>query len=46
MHDFDDIRPYRDDEVRGVVHGLLEDLDLSRALAKFHYPASRNTISS
>jgi 1-acyl-sn-glycerol-3-phosphate acyltransferase len=38
MHDFDDIRPYRDDEVRGVVHGLLEDLDLSRALAKFHYP--------
>lgn len=38
MHDFDDIRPYRDDEVRGVVHGLLEDLDLSRALAKFRYP--------
>lgn len=38
MHDFEDIRPYRDDEVRGVVHGLLEDLELSRAMAKFQFP--------
>lgn len=38
MHDFEDIRPYHDSEVRGVVHGLLEDLELSRALGKFHYP--------
>ena len=38
MHDFEDIRPYRDDEVRGVVDGLLQDLELSRALARFRYP--------
>lgn len=38
MHEFDDIRPYHDTEVRGVVHGLLEDLELSRALGKFRYP--------
>ncbi|MEI7949104.1 MAG: 1-acyl-sn-glycerol-3-phosphate acyltransferase [Gammaproteobacteria bacterium] len=38
MHEFDDIRPYRDDEVSWVVHGLLEDLELSRALGKFRFP--------
>ena len=38
MHDFEDIRPYRDDEVRGVVDALLEDLDLSHALGMFRYP--------
>lgn len=38
MHDFDDIRPYHDGEVRGVVHGLLEDLELARALGKFRFP--------
>jgi glycerol-3-phosphate O-acyltransferase len=38
MHDFEDIRPYRDDEVRGVAERLLEDLDLARALGKFRYP--------
>ena len=38
MDDFDDIRPYRDDEVRPVVERLLEDPDLSRALAKFEHP--------
>ncbi|HTR00311.1 MAG TPA: 1-acyl-sn-glycerol-3-phosphate acyltransferase [Candidatus Acidoferrum sp.] len=38
MHEFDDIRPYRDHEVSGAVHGLLEDLELSRAMAKFHFP--------
>jgi 1-acyl-sn-glycerol-3-phosphate acyltransferase len=38
MHDFDDIRPYRDDEVRGVVATLLEDLDFSRAMGKFRHP--------
>jgi len=38
MQDFDDIRPYRDDEVRGVVASLLEDLDFSRAMGKFRHP--------
>lgn len=38
MEQFDDIRPYRDDEVRGVVDSLLEDLDFSRAMGKFRYP--------
>jgi 1-acyl-sn-glycerol-3-phosphate acyltransferase len=38
MQEFDDIRPYRDDEVRGVVDALVEDLDLSRAMGKFRYP--------
>lgn len=38
MYDFEDIRPYRDDEVTGVVRGLMDDLELSRALAKFRYP--------
>jgi glycerol-3-phosphate O-acyltransferase len=38
MHDFDDIRPFRDDEVKDVVANLLEDLDFSRALAKFKSP--------
>jgi glycerol-3-phosphate O-acyltransferase len=38
MHDFEDIRPYRDDEVRGVVTALLEDLELSRAMGKFRHP--------
>jgi 1-acyl-sn-glycerol-3-phosphate acyltransferase len=38
MHEFDDIRPYRDEEVRGVVATLLEDLDFSRAMGKFRHP--------
>jgi len=38
MHDFEDIRPYRDDEVRGVVAALLDDLELSRAMGKFRHP--------
>ncbi len=38
MHDFDDIRPFRNEEVRDVVANLLEDLDFSRALAKFRHP--------
>lgn len=38
MHEFDDIRPYRDDEVRGVVATLLEDLDFARAMGKFRHP--------
>lgn len=38
MQEFDDIRPYRDDEVRRVIDTLLEDLDFSRAMAKFRYP--------
>ncbi len=38
MADFEDIRPYHDHEVRGVLDRLLSGLDLSRALAKFRYP--------
>jgi len=38
MHDFEDIRPYRDEEVRPVVDRLLEDESLSRALARFKHP--------
>jgi 1-acyl-sn-glycerol-3-phosphate acyltransferase len=38
MNQFDDIRPYRDDEVRQVVAELVEDLELSRALGKFRHP--------
>jgi glycerol-3-phosphate O-acyltransferase len=39
MQDFDDIRPFRDEEVKDVVANLLEDLDFSRALAKFRHPS-------
>jgi glycerol-3-phosphate O-acyltransferase len=38
MDDFEDIRPYRDDEVRPVVKRLLQDNALSSALAKFKHP--------
>ena len=38
MDDFEDIRPYRDDEVRPVVERLLQDTALSSALAKFKHP--------
>lgn len=38
MDDFEDIRPYRDDEVRPVVDRLLQDDDLSRAMGKFAHP--------
>jgi 1-acyl-sn-glycerol-3-phosphate acyltransferase len=38
MYNFDDIRPYHDDEVRGVIDRLVADLALSRAMAKFRFP--------
>jgi len=38
MQQFEDIRPYRDDEVRQVVAELVQDLELSRALGKFRHP--------
>jgi glycerol-3-phosphate O-acyltransferase len=38
MDEFEDIRPYRDDEVRPVVDRLLQDNALSSALAKFRHP--------
>ncbi len=44
MHDFDDIRPYYDSEVRGVVDRLVEDLALSRALAKFRFPTMSRVL--
>lgn len=38
MLDFEDIRPYHDAEVRGVVDALLDDLELSHAMGKFRHP--------
>lgn len=38
MHDFEDIRPYFDTEVREVVERLLDDLEFSQAMAKFKFP--------
>ncbi|MEK9648815.1 MAG: 1-acyl-sn-glycerol-3-phosphate acyltransferase [Gammaproteobacteria bacterium] len=38
MSDFEDIRPYRDDEVRPVVDRLSKDETLCRALGKFTHP--------
>lgn len=38
MDQFEDIRPYRDEEVRPVVDRLLQDEALARALAKFKHP--------
>ena len=38
MNDFDDIRPYRDDEVRPVVDRLLTDDAMCRAMGKFMHP--------
>ena len=38
MYDFEDIRPYFDKEVRPVVDSLLQNLDLSMAMAKFRFP--------
>ncbi|HWK55540.1 MAG TPA: 1-acyl-sn-glycerol-3-phosphate acyltransferase [Hyphomicrobiales bacterium] len=38
MQDFDDIRPYHDSEVRGVVDRLVDELALSQAMAKFRNP--------
>lgn len=38
MDEFEDIRPYRDDEVRPVVERLLKDDALCAALAKFRHP--------
>ncbi len=38
MQDFEDIRPYHDDEVRPVLNSLLTDPEFSTAIAKFRYP--------
>lgn len=38
MQDFDTIRPYRDDEVAGVIHRLAHDPALLRAAAAFFAP--------
>ncbi len=38
MQDFEAIRPYRDDEVPGVIRGLSRDPDLLRAAASFFVP--------
>lgn len=38
MHDFEDIRPYYDNEVRSVLDSLLEDMEFSEAMAGFKHP--------
>lgn len=38
MQDFESIRPYRDDEVSGVIHRLARDITLQRAAAAFYAP--------
>lgn len=38
MHDFEDIRPYHDDEVRAVIASLLDDMEFSSAMAGFKHP--------
>jgi len=38
MDEFEDIRPYRDDEVRPVVERLMVDDALAQAMAKFEHP--------
>lgn len=39
MTDFDDIRPYHDDEVRPVLDRILNDPELADAVAKLKFPA-------
>ncbi len=39
MSNFDDIRPYQDDEVRGVIQRLLADTEFLDFLGKYHSPA-------
>ncbi|MCY4199088.1 MAG: 1-acyl-sn-glycerol-3-phosphate acyltransferase [Gammaproteobacteria bacterium] len=38
MSDFEDIRPYHDDEVGGVLHRLRSSPEILAALIKFQYP--------
>ena len=38
MHDFEDIRPYLDHEVRQVVDSLLADPEFSTAIARYRFP--------
>ncbi len=38
MSQFDDIRPYHDDEVRPTLDRILNDPELSHAVASFRYP--------
>lgn len=38
MSEFDDIRPYRDDEVRPVIQRLMADRDLADTLLSMQYP--------
>jgi 1-acyl-sn-glycerol-3-phosphate acyltransferase len=37
-YSFDDIRPYRDDEVRGVLDRVIGDAEFVRALTRFRFP--------
>jgi hypothetical protein len=39
MNDFDDIRPYRDDEVRPTIERMLADPELTDAVTRLKFPA-------
>jgi len=41
---FDDIRPYRDDEVRPVLRRLVEDPEMSRVVAHFLLPGAASKL--
>src|SRR5688572_23928979 len=39
MNEFDDIRPYRDDEVRPIIERMLADPELTDAVTRLKFPA-------
>ena len=38
MNQFDDIRPYRDEEVRPTINRLLKDKEFLKVIAQFRFP--------
>ena len=44
MHQFDDIRPYSNEEFRPVLSKLIEDKEMQRAVAAFKFPHLSKTL--
>ncbi|MFT6388782.1 MAG: 1-acyl-sn-glycerol-3-phosphate acyltransferase [Cellvibrionaceae bacterium] len=44
MNQFDDIRPYRDDEVRATINRLVNDKEFISVVARFRFPAYPNWL--
>jgi hypothetical protein len=44
MTEFDDIRPYRDDEVRSTLNRLLADQEFINAVTRLRFPAIQNWL--